>query len=172
MPDSNKRQRMCSPTDDCEVQFIEVIDLCSDSDTEDDPEPEPEPQSVGVVVPMFEPVIRAALRWENEGDRWAMVQQWWDELFQEHAGLMGWVLVQNNLCVRKAGSTCFNTRKVEMMTLYLKDANEADALDTVLHEVAHCLAGYEAGHGPEWKRVAVAIGCTTERYGTTRPGSR
>ena len=157
MQDSNKRQRMCSPTDgDLEVQFIEVINLCSDSDTEESDQP----------------VIRAALRWENEDDRWPMVKRWWNELVREHAGLMGWVLVQNNLCVRKAGSTCFNTRKVEMMTLYLKDANEADALDTVLHEVAHCLAGYEAGHGPEWKRVAVAIGCTVERYGTTRPGSR
>ncbi len=33
-------------------------------------------------------------------------------------------------------------------------------LDTLLHEIAHALAGPEAGHGPAWKAVAVRIGAT------------
>ena len=30
--------------------------------------------------------------------------------------------------------------------------------DTILHEIAHALAGHLAGHGPEWKRVCRRIG--------------
>jgi predicted SprT family Zn-dependent metalloprotease len=35
--------------------------------------------------------------------------------------------------------------------------------DTVLHEVAHAIAGNRAGHGPEWKEVAKRIGCSATR---------
>ena len=31
-------------------------------------------------------------------------------------------------------------------------------LDTILHEVAHILAGIRAGHGPAWKAVALKLG--------------
>lgn len=30
--------------------------------------------------------------------------------------------------------------------------------DTLLHEIAHAIAGHKAGHGPEWKRVCRQIG--------------
>jgi predicted SprT family Zn-dependent metalloprotease len=36
-------------------------------------------------------------------------------------------------------------------------------LNTVLHEIAHALAGFEAGHGPKWKDIARSIGCDGER---------
>lgn len=29
---------------------------------------------------------------------------------------------------------------------------------TTLHELGHCLAGYEAGHGPKWRRACEALG--------------
>lgn len=32
--------------------------------------------------------------------------------------------------------------------------------DTILHEIAHALAGPEAGHGPAWKAIARRIGAT------------
>ena len=32
--------------------------------------------------------------------------------------------------------------------------------DTVLHEIAHAIAGREAGHGPLWKVTARRIGAT------------
>lgn len=32
--------------------------------------------------------------------------------------------------------------------------------DTTLHELAHCLAGRGAGHGPDWKRACHALGLT------------
>ena len=42
--------------------------------------------------------------------------------------------------------------------LTLRDALLDQALETLRHEVAHALAGHEAGHGPEWRRWAVTLG--------------
>ena len=38
-----------------------------------------------------------------------------------------------------------------------------DVRDTLLHEVAHAIAGHTAGHGPAWKAVCVEIGAKPER---------
>ena len=35
--------------------------------------------------------------------------------------------------------------------------------NTVLHEVAHILAGAGQGHNSKWRRIAIEIGCTGER---------
>ena len=41
--------------------------------------------------------------------------------------------------------------------------SEEQVTDTILHEIAHAIAGTAAGHGPEWRRVARAIGAKAER---------
>ena len=38
-----------------------------------------------------------------------------------------------------------------------------DVRDTLLHEVAHAIAGHKAGHGPVWKAVCVEIGAKPKR---------
>ena len=38
-----------------------------------------------------------------------------------------------------------------------------DCEDVILHEIAHALAGYDAGHGYAWKRVAREIGADPSR---------
>jgi predicted SprT family Zn-dependent metalloprotease len=35
--------------------------------------------------------------------------------------------------------------------------------DTILHEIAHALAGVRHGHDKYWQRVAIAIGCNGKR---------
>lgn len=35
--------------------------------------------------------------------------------------------------------------------------------NTILHELAHAIAGHEVGHGPKWKSVAAEIGCDAQR---------
>lgn len=42
--------------------------------------------------------------------------------------------------------------------VYAATASHADVMDTLLHEIAHAIAGFAAAHGPEWKRVAVMLG--------------
>jgi predicted SprT family Zn-dependent metalloprotease len=36
-------------------------------------------------------------------------------------------------------------------------------LDTILHEIAHALAGHKAGHGPAWKAKCAQIGAKPKR---------
>lgn len=44
--------------------------------------------------------------------------------------------------------------------------------ETLLHEIAHALAGPEAKHGQAWKAVARSIGCTAQRCGVMEAPSR
>ncbi len=35
--------------------------------------------------------------------------------------------------------------------------------DTLLHEIAHALAGHRAGHGPVWRKIAREVGAKPKR---------
>lgn len=54
---------------------------------------------------------------------------------------------------------------IEVSRHYLKHPKTTpDVLkNTILHELAHAIAGHEAGHGPKWKYIARGIGCDAER---------
>ncbi len=61
---------------------------------------------------------------------------------------------------RRAGQ-CDYTRKRITVSRYLSARYDDDTnRQTLLHEVAHALAGPRAAHGPAWKRVARTIGYT------------
>lgn len=50
------------------------------------------------------------------------------------------------------------------MSSFFVVANDRDeVLDTLLHEIAHALAGPLAGHGPVWKAACVRVGARPER---------
>lgn len=55
--------------------------------------------------------------------------------------------------------------QIEISTIYMthKDTTAQDIKNTVLHEIAHAMAGYDAGHGPKWKQIAQRIGCDANR---------
>ncbi|HET6302973.1 SprT-like domain-containing protein [Microbacterium sp.] len=68
---------------------------------------------------------------------------------------------------RRAG-LCDYTRKRISVSRYLAARYDDDANhQTLLHEIAHALAGPTAGHGPTWKRIAREIGYVG---GTTHHG--
>lgn len=54
---------------------------------------------------------------------------------------------------------------VEVAGWLLKDP--VKAMDTLLHEVAHAIAGHAAGHGPKWKAVCRSIGAEPTRCGSS-----
>lgn len=59
---------------------------------------------------------------------------------------------------RRAG-LCDYSRKRISVSRYLAARYDDDTNhQTLLHEVAHALAGSAAGHGPEWRRVADELG--------------
>lgn len=82
----------------------------------------------------------------------------------EH-GFNGWELRLDGAKAR-AGS-CNHVRKLITFSRRYVCSNETTEkmfMDTVLHEIAHALAGKEAGHGKVWRGIALRIGCTGKRY--------
>lgn len=58
---------------------------------------------------------------------------------------------------------CRHRRKIIELSKPLTLLNEIEIItDTILHEIGHAIAGYEAAHGPEWKKVASQLGARTE----------
>jgi len=64
---------------------------------------------------------------------------------------------------QRCGNCNYRTRKITLSIYYVSMNTEADVRDTILHEIAHAIAGHKAGHGPEWKKVARNIGAKPQR---------
>jgi predicted SprT family Zn-dependent metalloprotease len=82
-------------------------------------------------------------------------------LMAEH-GLVGWRL-QFDRAKRRAGICHYGDRVIGLSAPLTALHSEDEVRDTVLHEVAHALAGPAAGHGPRWRAVARRLGCSAER---------
>lgn len=91
------------------------------------------------------------------------------QLMEKHNLLkQGWQFSFNK---RKnaAGICWFFKRRIELSLPLTLLSNVEDVTDTILHEIAHALAGPAAGHGPTWRRIALSIGCNGKRcYGNDK----
>lgn len=83
------------------------------------------------------------------------------DLMCDH-GLWGW---EFDFCRAKRtfGWCDYNTRTIALSRILTRMNDEATVRNTVLHEIAHALAGPDAGHGPAWKAKARSIGCDGNR---------
>lgn len=79
-------------------------------------------------------------------------------LMTEH-GLGEWTFGMTD-AKRRLGVCKYRKKRIEISEYYARNNPDAAVLDTLLHEIAHALAGPEAKHGPAWKAVAVRIGAT------------
>lgn len=82
----------------------------------------------------------------------------WRRLRREEAGLRGWTFRLNRRCKARLGQCRFDRREIEVSEWVLSSPELA--VDTLLHEAAHALAGPRAGHGAKWKAVARRLGAT------------
>jgi predicted SprT family Zn-dependent metalloprotease len=84
-------------------------------------------------------------------------------LLQKH-GLhsMGWRFAFNR-GQRQLGLCRFHDKRIELSLHYCLRHNEPEIRDTLLHEIAHAIAGPEAGHGPKWKAACLHIGAKPHR---------
>jgi hypothetical protein len=82
-------------------------------------------------------------------------------LMQEH-GLHGWRL-ELDRAKRRAGVCRHQQRVIGLSAPLTRLHPEAEVRDTILHEIAHALAGPQAGHGPAWAATARRIGCSAQR---------
>lgn len=72
--------------------------------------------------------------------------------------LEGWRVVVSQK-KRKLGYCDYTTRTISLSGFHLDTDDDDEIRDTILHEVAHALAGPEARHGNTWVRIARSIGC-------------
>ncbi len=64
---------------------------------------------------------------------------------------------------RRAGLCRYDIRVISLSRHLTALYSAAEVTETVLHEIAHALAGPKAGHGPTWRRIAREIGATGQR---------
>jgi predicted SprT family Zn-dependent metalloprotease len=81
-----------------------------------------------------------------------------------HYGLdrRGWVFAWAN-AKRRLGVCKFRERRIEVTFFHAMTDVESEVKDTILHEIAHALAGARAGHGPQWQRMAIQVGAKPVR---------
>ena len=53
--------------------------------------------------------------------------------------------------------------RIDLSRIWMSRVDEAQVRDTVLHELAHAVAGHAAGHGSEWKAAARRLGANPKR---------
>lgn len=63
----------------------------------------------------------------------------------------------------------FGNKTIQLSIFYAQIGSHEDINDSILHEVAHAIAGPDAGHGPKWKKVCREIGARPIRCGKTVP---
>ena len=74
-------------------------------------------------------------------------------------GLDGWALRFNG--ARKKLGECRPQQKLILISrVHALNGASGQVTDTILHEIAHALAGPKAGHGPAWKEIARRLGAT------------
>ena len=82
-----------------------------------------------------------------------------NQKMREH-GLIskGWSFGWNKR--KTAFGVCNFTRKEISLSRFMLECGESNESmqATIMHEIAHAIAGHKAGHGPEWVRVMIDLG--------------
>lgn len=97
----------------------------------------------------------------------AEIEQLANEKLIEH-GLAddGWRFAWD-IATKRGGACKYRSKTISLSrAIFTKPVNQPEALNTILHEIAHALAGGKAGHGWQWKIIARRIGCTGDRCHT------
>jgi predicted SprT family Zn-dependent metalloprotease len=92
------------------------------------------------------------------------------QLMQEHQLFEGGWRCGWNHRRRSLGLCQYSTKRIELSQPLALVNDEATIRNTILHEIAHALAGSSAGHGRVWQLMAVSIGARPERCNGTAQG--
>ncbi len=77
-------------------------------------------------------------------------------------GLTSWSVEWDSARTR-AGVCRFQEQTIGLSAPLTRLHDEAEVRDTILHEIAHALAGPQAKHGPRWRQLARSIGYSGRR---------
>jgi predicted SprT family Zn-dependent metalloprotease len=64
---------------------------------------------------------------------------------------------------RALGLCRYREKRIELSTHFVYANEVSHVRETILHEIAHALAGQKAAHGPSWKAMCIRVGCKPER---------
>ena len=56
------------------------------------------------------------------------------------------------------GQCRFRTKEIILSIPFTVHNDAKEVYDTIIHEIAHAMAGRGAGHGQKWKRIAISLG--------------
>ena len=93
------------------------------------------------------------------------VRIWGDALIRMHLD-DSWSFAFDN-AKRRAGQCNFRDKRITVSRYLAARFDDDEIHQVLLHEVAHALAGFNAAHGPTWKKVALELGYVG---GTTHHG--
>jgi len=88
----------------------------------------------------------------------ALARKTMAELIPAAGWTFGW-----DRAVRRNGQCVYSTRTITMSRSLTEIATDAEAFQTLLHEIAHARVGAGHGHGRVWLREARSIGYTGHR---------
>lgn len=96
--------------------------------------------------------------------------------FPEYLTLLRGIRIRVSNRTTRALGTCRSRGGVafEIVISYAAfkhEENYSKLRDTVLHEIAHAIAGHKAGHGPAWKAIARKVGARPVRCSAALPVS-
>jgi predicted SprT family Zn-dependent metalloprotease len=67
----------------------------------------------------------------------------------------------------RCGACHFSRRELSISKHFVRLNDMDEVRQTVLHEIAHALAGPRTGHNRQWRRIAARIGAPTTATNTT-----
>jgi hypothetical protein len=104
-------------------------------------------------------ILHWRLRDVDTMNRLKIVEELAHELMKQH-GIDDWRFTFDRAKTR-CGCTDYSNKIISMSKYYVNDPSisQENIVNTILHEIAHVLAGYEAGHTEIWRAVAKNIGC-------------
>ncbi len=76
-------------------------------------------------------------------------------------GLNGWTFGWGTTR-RRLGVCKYRIKRIEISKFYAANNSREKVIDTLMHEIAHALAGPKAKHGPIWKAIAARLGARPE----------
>ena len=76
-----------------------------------------------------------------------------------------WKIEIDRRSYRRLGCCKYNKKIIVVSALYIEQCSAEDVKDTVLHEIAHILAGPSCGHNWLWKKRCRNVGARPERCG-------
>lgn len=89
------------------------------------------------------------------------------DLMDRH--LPGWSFRWDN-AAKRLGACKYGPKVLSFSRPLTARISRRQAVDTITHEIAHALAGHQAGHGPEWARVHRDLGGSGDRTYSTQTG--